>query len=82
MIYPRQSLSVPDDSPSESSGFGDRRRAIRLPLRGPGKDEPSLATSVAIVVMANEWASSLLKRELRDPAQCAVHTSDAKNGPK
>ncbi len=50
--------SPPCDSTWETGGFGDRRRAIRLPLHGPGKDEPSLAAPVAFVVLAHAWAQS------------------------
>ena len=50
-----ETVSLAHDSSSESNGFGNRRGAMTLPLRGPGKDEPSLAAPLAFVVLANEW---------------------------
>ena len=58
VVYSRERLSLAHDSSVESSAFGTRRGAITLPLRGPGKDEPSLAAAVATFVLANEWARS------------------------
>ncbi len=54
MVTSWENVPQVHDSPSESSV--SRRGAMTLPLRGPGKDEPSLAAPVAFVVLANELA--------------------------
>jgi hypothetical protein len=53
------------DSPAESNGFGNRRGAMTLRLREPGKDEQSLVAPLAFVALANEWAQSRLTSRSR-----------------
>ncbi len=54
MVTSWENVPQVHDTPSESNVV--RRVSMTLPLRGPGKDEPSLAAPVAFVVLANEWA--------------------------
>ncbi len=58
-----ETVSQAHDSPSEFNVY--RRVAVTLPLRGPGKDEPSLAAPLAFIVLANEWARWRLTGHLR-----------------